>query len=332
MNKELFHNESKIPKYKQLVASIEASIADGSLKKDDQLPSLNVIKDRFSVSRDTVLTAFNELKNRGILNSVVGKGYYVASENIVIKQKIFVLFDELNSFKEDLYNAFLEQLSSNIQVEIYFHHFNIQTFNNLILNNVGNYSYYVIMPANLENAHKAVSSLPADKVYILDQTNEQLVQYPAIYQNFQKNVYEGLLSGLPLIKKYRKLVLMFEENNQPVGILKGFIAFCNDYELSYIILPSLKECIPRKGEVYVILDDKNLIRIIKKIEEQSLEIAEDVGIISYNDTLLKEVVADGITTISTDFSFMGTKLATMILENSRQQIENPSKLIIRKSV
>jgi DNA-binding transcriptional regulator YhcF (GntR family) len=332
MNKESFHSESKIPKYKQLVASIEASIADGSLKKDDQLPSLNVIKDRFNVSRDTVLTAFNELKHRGIINSVVGKGYYIASESIVIQQKIFVLFDELNSFKEDLYNAFLEQLSSNIQVEIYFHHFNIQTFNNLILNNVGNYTYYVVMPANLDNAHKAISSLPADKVYILDQTNEQFAQYPAIYQNFQKNVYEGLLSGLPLIKKYRKLVLMFEENNQPVGILKGFIAFCNDYELSYIILPSLKECIPRKGEVYVILDDKNLIRIIKKIEEQSLEIAEDVGIISYNDTLLKEVVADGITTISTDFSFMGTKLATMILENSRQQIENPSKLIIRKSV
>lgn len=332
MNKESFHSESKIPKYKQLVASIEASIADGSLKKDDQLPSLNVIKDRFNVSRDTVLTAFNELKHRGIINSVVGKGYYIASESIVIQQKIFVLFDELNSFKEDLYNAFLEQLSSNIQVEIYFHHFNIQTFNNLILNNVGNYTYYVVMPANLDNAHKAISSLPADKVYILDQTNEQFAQYPAIYQNFKKNVYEGLFAGLALIKKYKKLVLMFEENSQPIEILKGFIAFCNDYELSYIVLPSLKECIPRKGEVYVILDDKNLIRIIKKINEQSLGIAKDVGIISYNDTLLKEVVADGITTISTDFSFMGTKLASMILENSQEKIENPSKLIIRKSV
>ena len=274
MNLHSFHSESKIPKYKQLVASIVASIADGSLKKDDQLPSLNVIKDRFNVSRDTVLTAFNELKNRGIINSVVGKGYYVASENIVIQQKVFVLFDELNSFKEDLYNAFLEQLSSNIQVEIYFHHFNIHTFNNLILNNVGNFTYYVIMPANLENTHKAISSLPTDKVYILDQTNEQLLQYPAIYQNFEKNVYEGLLAGLTLIKKYKKLVLMFEENSQPVGILKGFIAFCNDHELSYIVLPSLKECIPRKGEVYVILDDKNLIRIIKKIKEQSLEKAK----------------------------------------------------------
>ena len=133
---------------------------------------------------------------------------------------------------------------------------------------------------------------------------EQLSQYPAIYQNFENNVYEGLQEGLTFIKKYNKLVLMFDENSQPVGILKGFTAFCNAFELSYIVLPSLKECIPRKGEVYVILDDKNLIRIIKKIKEESLEIAKDVGIISYNDTLLKEVVADGITAISTDFSFI----------------------------
>lgn len=332
MNLKSLSTTSKVPKFKQIVALIETAIVDGSLKKDDQLPSLNVIKDQFKVSRDTVLTAFNELKNRGIINSVVGKGYYVASENIAIQQKIFVLFDELNSFKEDLYNAFLENLGKDIQVEIYFHHFNLDIFYKLIANNVGNYNYYVIMPANLPDTQKAISSLPADKVYILDQTNEALLSYPAIYQNFEKNVYEGLKEGLAHLKKYKKLVLMFEENKQPLGILQGFTTFCNDNQLSYIVLPSLRECIPRKGELYVILDDKNLIRIIKKIKEQSLEIAQDVGIISYNDTLLKEVVADGITTISTDFSYMGAKLATMIVENSQEQIENPSKLILRKSL
>ena len=323
---------SKVPKFKQIVALIETAIVEGTLKKDDQLPSLNVIKDQFNVSRDTVLTAFNELKNRGIINSVVGKGYYVASENIAIQQKIFVLFDELNSFKEDLYNAFLENLGKDIQVEIYFHHFNSEVFHKLIANNVGNYNYYVIMPANLPNTQKAISSLPSDKVYILDQTNEALLSYPAIYQNFEKNVYEGLLAGLAHLKKYKKLVLIYSPDQQPIGILEGFTTFCQEKEISYIVIESLKDCIPRKGEVYVVLDDKNLIRIIKKIKEQSLQIAHDVGIISYNDTLLKEVVADGITTISTDFSYMGAKLAAMILENTHEHIENPSKLILRKSL
>lgn len=326
------NSESKIPKYKQIVSSIEEAISDGSLKKDDKLPSLNTIKNKFNLSRDTVLMAFNELKNRGIIHSVVGKGYYVSSENIAIQQKIFVLFDELNSFKEDLYNAFLENLGNHVQVEIYFHHFNPIIFNKLILENVGNYNYYVIMPANLSNTHQSISNLPADKVFILDQTNEDLSQYPAIYQNFEKDIYQGLKAGIESLKKYKKLVLLYVKDRQPLGILNGFIAFCSDFEFSYIILETLKNCIPRKGEVYVVLDDKNLIRIIKKIKEESLQIAEHVGIISYNDTLLKEVVADGITTISTDFNYMGAKLASIISNPNNEQLENPSKLIIRKSL
>ena len=93
------------------------------LKKGDKLPSINSIRNKFSLSRDTVLMAFNELKMRGIVESVSGKGYYIKSENINVKRKVFLLFDELNAFKEDLYNAFLEELNDNIQVDIFFHHF-----------------------------------------------------------------------------------------------------------------------------------------------------------------------------------------------------------------
>ena len=109
-----------VPKYKQIVNSIENAINEGFIQKGDQLPSINEIKNAHALSRDTVLTAFNELKNRGIIQSVVGKGYYVSSENINIKQKIFLLFDELNSFKEDLYYSFLESLGENVQVDIFF--------------------------------------------------------------------------------------------------------------------------------------------------------------------------------------------------------------------
>jgi len=73
---------SKTPKYKQIITSIENAIEVGTLKKGDKLPSLNKIRDQFALSRDTVLIAFNELKNRGIIQSIVGKGYYVKSEKL----------------------------------------------------------------------------------------------------------------------------------------------------------------------------------------------------------------------------------------------------------
>ena len=324
--------KSGTPKYKQIVASIEKAIVKGLLKKGDKLPSLNKIKDKHKLSRDTVLTAFNELKNRGIIHSIVGKGYYVSTENIVISQKIFLLFDELNAFKEDLYNSFLESLGDNIQVDIFFHHFNPTIFDKLISDNVGNYNNYVIMPANLNNTEKSIQKLPEDKVYILDQMHQELDKYPAIYQNFEKDIFEGLASILMNIVNYEKLILVFSDKKQPEGILKGFRLFCRKYHITSEIIASVDQRIPEEGEVYLVLEDKNLIKIIKKIREAKLSIAENIGIISVNETMLKEVVADGITTISTNFNAMGKRLATMILNKENLKIENPSQLILRKSI
>ncbi|WP_339659845.1 GntR family transcriptional regulator [uncultured Polaribacter sp.] len=328
----LLQKDSKAPKYKQIVNAVESAIMDGLLKKDDKLPSLNVIKNDNSLSRDTVLTAFNELKNRGIIHSVVGKGYYVSTENIVVQQKIFVLFDELNSFKEDLYNAFLQNLGDHIQVDIFFHHFNTDIFEKLINDNIGNYSSYVIMPANLLGTEKTIKNLPKDKVYILDQIHPGLEEYPVIYQNFEKDLFNGLSSGIKSILKYQKLVLLFSDEKQPLGILKGFKMFCKKYKIEHEVVASIKDRVPKIGELYVVLDDQNLIRIIKKIKENKFVLAKDIGIISFNDTILKEVVEDGITTISTDFNVMGERLAQMILNNEQIRIENTSSLILRKSI
>ena len=321
-----------IPKYKQIINSIENAIVSGVLKKGDQIPSINSIKDNHKLSRDTVLMAFNELKNRGIIQSVVGKGYYVTSENINVIQKIFLLFDELNSFKEDIYNSFLEHLGENIQVDIFFHHFNKKIFKKLIYDNSGIYNYYVIMPANLKNTNKVIQNLPKDKVYILDQMHEDLLDYASVFQNFEKDIFVNLNSAISLIKKYKKVILLFNQDKQPQGMLKGFNKFCEFNNINFDVINSLKDINLVKEELYIIPDDKNLLRIIKKIKNDNLTLAKDIGIISYNETLLKEIVEGGITTISTDFNMMGKHLAEMILNKEQNQIENPNKLIIRNSL
>ncbi|MCG1036002.1 GntR family transcriptional regulator [Polaribacter sargassicola] len=324
--------EIGVPKYKQIINSIEIAILSGVLKKGDQLPSINKIKSENKLSRDTVLAAFNELKNRGIIQSVVGKGYYVSSENIKVQQKIFLLFDELNSFKEDLYNSFLENLDKNIQVDIFFHHFNETIFNKLIHDNLGEYNYYVIMPANLEKTSNSIQLLPKDKVYILDQIHDDLLEYPAIYQNFEKAIFENLMQASEIVKKYDKLIFLFTDNKQPKTMLNGFKKYCENEEISFDILNKIKDEPLKKRELYIIPDDKDLLRIIKKMKSQDLTLTDDIGVISFNDTLLKEIVEGGITTISTDFNEMGKRLAEMIINKEHSKIENPSKLIIRNSI
>ena len=321
-----------VPKYKQIVQAIENAILEGQLKKGEQIPSINSIRSENSLSRDTVLLAFNELKMRGIVLSIAGKGYYVKSENIKIKQKIFLLFDELNAFKEDLYNSFLKSLDENIKVDIYFHHFNPDVFSKLIYESIGNYHHYIIMPANLYNNLIDILQLPQDRVYILDQTHPELSSFSGIYQNFEKDIYSALNQESEIIKKYKKFIFIFPELKQPKGMLIGFNKFCEEHGIDHEIISSFEDKEIIEGDVYLIPDDRNLIGVIKKKQEKNFVLAKDVGIISYNETLLKEVVQGGITTISTDFNYMGERLAQMIINKEQLQIENPSSLILRNSV
>ena len=66
-------------KVKQLADLISQDISMGRYKVDDALPSINQLSRDYKVSRDTVFKAFIDLKERGIIDSTPGKGYYVVN-------------------------------------------------------------------------------------------------------------------------------------------------------------------------------------------------------------------------------------------------------------
>lgn len=326
------HNNKGIPKYKQIISSVEKTIEEGSLKKDEKLPSINKVCLEFSLSRDTVLQAYEELKKRGIIYAILGKGYYVKSTEISIKQRFFLLFDELNSFKEDLYNSFLIHIGKDIQVDIYFHHFNTKVFQKLIDDSNGNYTKYIIMPTNLIGASSIIQTLPVNEVYILDQTNPELQSFPAIYQNHQKDIYNCLVLGKNKLNKYQNLILIFPGFREPLGMKIGFENFCNDFGFKCEIIAEFKDREIKKGEVYIIPNDRDLVRVIEKSIHQDLKIGVEFGVISYNETPLKKIIESGITTISTNFELMGRILAQMVLKNNKNKIENKCHLFLRNSL
>ncbi|MGQ7946108.1 GntR family transcriptional regulator [Flavobacterium sp. WC2509] len=326
------HDNLGIPKYKQIINSIEKAIEEGKFVKGDRLPSINKICLEFSLSRDTVLLGYDELKKRGIIFAIPGKGYYVKSVEITIKQKIFLLFDELNIFKEDIYNSFLKNIGKNVQVDIFFHHFNVQVFQKLINDSNGNYTKYIIMPTNLIDVVAFIKTLPANDVIILDQTNEQLKTFPAIYQNHKKDIFEGLNKGKSRLNKYKKFIMIFPGFREPLGMKIGFENYCSEHAIEHQIIQEFTDNEITIGSVYIIPNDRDLVRVIEKSREQNLKLGTDFGIISYNETPLKKVVSNGITTISTDFTAMGKLLAQMVLTGKKEQIENKSALIIRNSL
>jgi DNA-binding transcriptional regulator YhcF (GntR family) len=325
-------SHSGIPKYRQIVHSIEIAIAENRLQKGDKLPSVNKVSLEFSISRDTVLLAYDELKKRGIVFAILGKGYYVKSVEFSFEQRYFVLFDELNAFKEDLYTSFLETIDNRAQVDIYFHHFNLSMFRKLINESNGNYSKYIIMPTNLTGAAAIIKTLPKSDVYILDQTNAELSDYPSVHQNFVKDMYSLLVEGKSKIDLYDQLILIFPGQKEPVGMVEGFEKFCATYQFKHQVISQFEEDFMQKGTVFVIPSDRQLVEVIEYAKAQHFRLGIDYGIISYNDTPLKKVVENGITTISTDFKKMGKSLAEMVLTNQKFQVENECKLSVRKSL
>ena len=326
------HNNLGIPKYKQIIHSIEKAINEKKLAKGDRLPSVNKVCLEFSLSRDTVLLGYEELKKRGIIYAIPGKGYYVKSIEITIKQKIFLLFDELNIFKEDIYNSFLKNIGKDVQVDIFFHHFNVQVFQKLINDSNGNYTKYIIMPTNLIDVASFIKTLPVNDVIILDQTNDELKLYPAIYQNHKKDIYEGLYKGKSRLSKYKKFIMIFPGFREPPAMKVGFENYCIENKIDHEIIQEFTDYDITIGSVYIIPNDRDLVSVIEKSLQQNLKLGTDFGIISYNETPLKKIVSNGITTISTDFTAMGKILAQMVLTGKKEQIENKSALIIRNSL
>lgn len=324
--------KSSLPKYRQIVNSVHQAIERKALKKGDKVPSINQICSDFNLSRDTVMLAFKELKAKGILLSQPGKGYYVVTTEIQPEENIFVLFDELNAFKEDLYNSLISNLKGKAIVDIYFHHFNYKVFKNLIAEGVGNYTSYIIMPATFDNTSHLLSKFPKEKVFILDRLKPDLKIYPVLYQDFENDVYNALIEGHELLKKYRKLVFVNPGGKEPVERVKGFERFCNMNGFSFQVVKSPDGLRPELYEAYFMTSDRDLVEMVKLAMNYNYNLGKNFGIVSFNDTMLKEVVAGGITTISTDFVGMGKTLADMVLTKKTGQVKNPSKLIVRNSL
>lgn len=326
---------SSTPKYEQLVNEIIRNIRIGKLQIDDQLPSINDICNYYDISRDTVITAYNELKSRGIIAPRQGKGFYVSTTSIRNKLKIFLLFDVMNGYKEVLYRSFLKSLGSDYQVDIFFHYYNISVFEKLIKDNAGKYGFYVIMPHFNEDVSGYIKKIPPGKILIIDKDiPDKEGIYSGVFQEFYKDIRAALKKALPYLNKYSSIKFISNNNFQfiPEGMEKGFISFCRENKIKYSVHHSIKLAKPKQSEAFLVVSDQDLIDLLKICLARNLKPGKDIGIISYDDTPLKEILSGGISVISTDFAAMGRKAAEMIINKTAGKFGNTCNFILRRSL
>ena len=328
-----FKDNPSVPKYRQIIDAVQLKIKTGELRKGDKIPSLNMLCRQYGLSQDTVLTAYNELKSKGIITSQVGKGYFIQNENTDYKHKVLLVFDRLTAYKEELYDSFKETLRKDGSEQIFFHHNNLKMFQTIIEGAIGDYSEYVIMPADQPDAISIIGKLPVNKVFILDQGRKQYKDiYPYVCQDFEKDIFRILKQYSHLVDKYRRLVLVIRHQRSHFrDIATGFRDYCRQHPVDFDVVSDLNAYVINRADAFVVVDDRDLEFLVLHSIENQLVLGEDIGIISYNEAPLKGIVASGITTVSTDFSQMGKSMAQMILDGKKEKIDNPFNLILRKS-
>lgn len=325
-------NKLNSPKYKQIVESIYDGICSGNLKKGDVLPSVNKTASKFSMARGSVFKAYDELKALGIIDSWSGKGYYIKNTTINVLQNIFLLFDSFAPYKEIIYNSFINNLQNKAKVDIYFYHHNIDVFGSLILQNISNYNTFVIVPQIHPKTQSILDQLLEKQLYILDMGYSEFgFKYPSVCQNFERDIFSNLQQLGNSLDKYQKIILVINKNHIAKGIISGFMKFCDFKKIAYDVLEEILDSEVKAGNCFIVINDNDLVDIIHKITQKSLELGKEIGIISYNETPLKSVIGNGITTISTDFALMGLTMSNMVIEHRTNQIENPCRLIMRQS-
>lgn len=330
------NHDSEIPKYKQVVELIISDIEAGIFKKGQRIPSINETSEELLLSRDTVEKAYVYLKKKGILSSVRGKGYYVNQINVQQKIKVALILNKLSNYKRSIYYSLVETLGSKAGVDVFIYNYNLDQFEDIIDNQITNYDYFAILPQfKEENANVAsvIKKIPKEKVLLIDRNLDALKNYPVVYQEYEKDIQTALGIGIKLIKKYEKINLVFPVNQYySKNILRGFQIFCQVNELDFSIIDQLEENDVKKDQAYVLISDEDLYRFIKISKSKNWKLGRDVGVVAYNNNPVKELLENGITTISTNHDEIGRIAAQMILSKDFQIIKSPFEFIQRNSL
>ncbi len=96
----IISNSSQKPIYEQITAQIKSMILSGTLRGGNALPSMRVLARDLRISVITTKRAYEDLERDGFIETVAGKGCFVASRNMELLRE-----EQLRRAEEYLQNA-----------------------------------------------------------------------------------------------------------------------------------------------------------------------------------------------------------------------------------
>ncbi|MFP5041211.1 GntR family transcriptional regulator [Parasediminibacterium sp. JCM 36343] len=325
----------KMPLYLQISKVITEHIDNNILKNGATLPSINTFNEQYNVARGTVEKAYKQLKKTGYIDSVPGKGYFV-SANKESKIKVLFIFNKISSHKRIIYDSFLLALGDNAVIDLQIYHYKTAVLKNIIDENISKYHYYVVMPYfekgfSEDDCLAIFNNIPNEQLVLLDNILPGYPTCKGVYQDFCGDIFTALKDVYCLMTKYTSITLLYPDNsNHPIEIVNGVKQFSKEYKLPFSLATKVGDINIIKGSVYIVIADEDLVVLIKKIRQTDYQLGVDIGIVSFNESELKNLM--DITVVTTDFKKMGTTAAELILTKTNALIKNPFQIIKRGSL
>lgn len=326
-------NTEPISKSDRIINFIVESIRNGHFKSGQAIPSINLISQQFKVARKTAVRAYDKLKSRGYIESRPQKGYFVINKKPSDKLKVLLIVHSFEGQWQTLYHDFRDQVIQFCDIDIYFHHYKPQLLELIVNRNVDEYDLFIISSFNHPRIKSIIGHIPSYKVLIISRNDRLESAYNEVIQDFYTGTYKALISAHGKTKNYKKIILSFpEKEGHPVSLKNGFLKYCEEYGMTADVVSSLTEIEIKKNEAFLIISDKDLIHLLNVCKERNWHLGKDIGVISYNETPLKQVIRDGISVVSCNFSLMAEVMADFIKDQTAIQKIIPIRFIERNSI
>lgn len=314
-------------KVRQLVDQFRNAILTQELSKGEKLPSVNELMKICSLSRDTVVKVYNELKTQSLIIASPQKGYFVAENN----KRLLLVLDTFKAYKEELYASIIDHLPDDYEVELVFHHYNVEVLESVLSQGLPRCSACAVMSFNHPNVPILLSKVAKERLLIID-WNIRMKEASFIGQDFDQTLYDNLSLHKEKLHKYKKLTYLFPKHTyHPKSSILFFEKFCKDNNFKYEVRTNI-DATPQKGEMFLTVSDRSLALLLNEIQTNNLKIGQDVGILSYNETPLKKYVRNGISVISADFMEMGKQVANWTQNNRHLNSIIKTEVILRGSL
>jgi len=316
-----------------IVASVSESIRKGEFGCGQVIPSINQASKIFKVARKTVIRAYEKLVEQGFIESRPKKGYYVVNKQPDTKLRVLLIIHSFDAHFQVLYNEFRENVKDICEIEIYFHHYNVKILDLIISRNSSVYDLFIISSFDHPQIPSVIGRIPAGKLLIISRDDRLGDKYNSIVQDFFEGTFQALEAAKERIFRYRRLILNFPvKSGHPQTLKMGFQKFVNDYSVVNQVTDSLDQFEICKGDAFLVIDDADLVKLLRVCKIRGWKLGQDVGVIAYNETPLKEVIRDGVTVISCNFSLMANEMSKFIHKCTAVQEVIPISLINRKSL